>query len=140
MPLFQSEAILRRRAPEGKAVIDREEDEMANVRFENITVKYGNHVVLKDGADVALLRRDVDALLRVVQAAVSHVDGTGFRLVEAEQRAHERRLAAAAGADQTHDLAAFHLEGEILQDAMIAVLDRDIFKSYVCHLVLHAKN
>ena len=48
MPLFQSEAILRRRAPEGKAVIDREEDEMANVRFENITVKYGNHVVLKD--------------------------------------------------------------------------------------------
>ena len=99
-----------------------------------------DRIVLKDDADVALLRRDVDALLRVIKAAVAHVDGAGFRLVEAQQRAHERRLAAAAGTDQTHDLAAFHLEGKIFQDAMIAVLDRDVFKSYVCHLVLHADN
>ena len=107
---------------------------MANVRFENITVGYGDHMILKDfslevasGQIVCLVGPSgcgkttlVRALLGLNKPETGSITVGDRVLFDAKKRinipAEKRNI------------------GIVFQDAMGTVTDRYVFKSYVCHL------
>src|SRR5205814_6109842 len=76
--------------------------------------------------------RRLEPILRRADAV--DVDGAGQRIGETDQRAHQRRLAAAAGAEDGEHVAALHLEVEVLQDRHAAPADRQTPRfDQLCH-------
>ena len=69
-----------------------------------------DRIILKDDADVAFFRGNVDVFFRVKKDFVTDGDGARFRLVQAQQRADQCGFPAAAGTDKTDDLSAFNLK------------------------------
>ena len=90
-------------------------------------------IVLEDDADVPLFRRHIDTLLCVVEDAVAYGYGAALGLVQPEQGADQRGLSAAAGADQADDLPAFHFEGEMVQNRVVAIPQGDVVEFYIGH-------
>ena len=69
---------------------------------------------------MVLLQDQADVLPQVVRVPVPEVhpiqgDGAAVRLVELVQQVHDGRFSRAAQADQGCNLAAFHLQGDVVQ-------------------------
>ena len=75
-----------------------------------------------------------DALFRAEQAGVAYPDLSSVRLVQPQQAADQRGLAAAGRSDQAEDLAVFHFEAEVLEDHVLAVTEGDVLKYDLTHL------
>ena len=56
-------------------------------------------------------------------------NGAGYRTRQAEQRAHQRRLAGAVVADDAEHLAGAHLDRHIAQHGLAAVADDERFRA-----------
>jgi hypothetical protein len=65
-------------------------------------------VVLEDHRDVALARVELG------HVALADADAPGRRLLDARDQLQQRRLAAAGGADEHHELAVAHLEADVV--------------------------
>ena len=59
----------------------------------------------------------------MVQPPAGQLDATGSRFEQARNRLQERRLSGSIGADYRDDLPCFNVQGDISQDAEIAISD-----------------
>ncbi len=64
---------------------------------------------------------------------VADANRAGVRLLEPRNRAQQRRLAAARGAEQRHDFAPLQRERDALQDRVVAIGQADVFDSELGH-------
>ena len=92
-----------------------------------------DRIVLEYHADMAAFGGHVDPVFGAEHAAVSHVDGACLRFDKTQQAAHQGGLAAAGRPYQAQDLAFFHGQGKIFQDAFIPIVERDVFKTDISH-------
>jgi len=84
-------------------------------------------VALEHHRDVAVLGR------HVVDHPAADRDGAAGDLLQAGDHAQRRRLAAAGGADQHHELLVVDLQVQVLDDGHRTVALLDPFENHVCH-------